>query len=81
MFTIVVGQDTHSMLQSGQDVQPDLAMILILTPQGFQSWLHKDFNPDSARISILTPQGFQSWPRKDLNQDVNPDLAHSDAIA
>ena len=40
MFTIVVGQDVHPMLQSrpGQDVQPDLAE--------FQSWPRKDFNPD-----------------------------------
>ena len=31
MFTIVVGQDVHPMLQSwtGQDVQPDSAMISI----------------------------------------------------
>ena len=31
-------------------IQPDSAMISILTPQWFQSWLRKDFNPDSARI-------------------------------
>ena len=62
-------------------IQPDSAMISILTPQGFQSWpamisiltwsgfqscLRKDFNPDPAMISILTAQGFQSWLRKDF---------------
>ena len=62
MFTIVVGEDVHPMLQAwpGQDVQPHSARISILFPQGFQSCSRKDFNPDQAKISILTPQGFQS---------------------
>ena len=58
MFTIVVGQDVHPMLQSwtGQDVQPDSAMISILTRNDFNISIltRKDFNPDLARISILT---------------------------
>ena len=58
MFTIVVGQDVHPMLQSwtGQDVQPDSAMISILTRNDFNISIltRKDFNPDLARILILT---------------------------
>ena len=52
-------------------IQPDSAMISILTPQWFQSW--------PAMISILTWSGFQSCLRKDFNPDsariFNPDLA------